>query len=97
VAELKSELSGGQIEDWVARMLSPDPKGVRRGDVEENYLRIDSKRALWIATPYDTAYVATADEDTACSLIQSLYEGFGSGVVVLGTGVTLQNRDPDSS
>jgi gamma-glutamyltranspeptidase/glutathione hydrolase len=41
----------------------------------------------------DTVYVAAADaEGGACSLIQSLYEGFGSGVAVPGTGIVLQNR-----
>jgi gamma-glutamyltranspeptidase / glutathione hydrolase len=40
-----------------------------------------------------TVYLCTADGDgMAVSLIQSLYEGFGSGVVAPGTGVVLQNR-----
>lgn len=55
---------------------------------------IDMKTAHEAApgVPTDTVYVATADEDSACSLIQSVYEGFGSGVVVPGTGMALQNR-----
>jgi gamma-glutamyltranspeptidase/glutathione hydrolase len=41
----------------------------------------------------DTVYVAAVDGDGgACSLIQSLYSGFGSGVGVPGLGITLQNR-----
>jgi gamma-glutamyltranspeptidase / glutathione hydrolase len=40
-----------------------------------------------------TVYLSTADgEGMAVSFIQSLYEGFGSGVVAPGTGVVLQNR-----
>jgi gamma-glutamyltranspeptidase / glutathione hydrolase len=40
-----------------------------------------------------TVYVCAVDEDrNACSLIQSLYMGFGSLVVAPGTGVALQNR-----
>ena len=40
-----------------------------------------------------TVYLCTADGDgMAVSFIQSLFEGFGSGVVAPGTGVALQNR-----
>jgi hypothetical protein len=38
-AELKPDLSRGEIEDWVARMVPPDPEGMPRGDVKENYRR----------------------------------------------------------
>ncbi|MCF2138245.1 MAG: gamma-glutamyltransferase [Candidatus Thorarchaeota archaeon] len=41
----------------------------------------------------DTIYLATADaEGMAVSFINSLYMGFGSGLVVPGTGIKLQNR-----
>ena len=40
-----------------------------------------------------TVYLCCVDgERRACSLIQSLYYGFGSGVVARGTGIMLQNR-----
>lgn len=45
-----------------------------------------------------TVYLATADnEGNMVSFIQSNYKGFGSGVVVEGTGVALQNRGKDYS
>jgi gamma-glutamyltranspeptidase/glutathione hydrolase len=41
----------------------------------------------------DTVYLCAADGDgMMVSFIQSNYQGFGSGVVVPGTGVALQNR-----
>jgi gamma-glutamyltranspeptidase/glutathione hydrolase len=41
----------------------------------------------------DTIYLCAMDRDgMAVSLNQSLYQGFGSGVTVPGTGVLLQNR-----
>lgn len=41
----------------------------------------------------DTVYLTTADESgMMVSMIQSNYRGFGSGIVVPGTGISLQNR-----
>ncbi len=41
----------------------------------------------------DTVYLATADQSgMMVSMIQSNYQGFGSGIVVPGTGISLQNR-----
>ena len=58
---------------------------------------IDPRRAQDFAhgTPPKggTVYLSTADESgMMVSLIQSNYMGFGSGIVVPGTGVSLQNR-----
>lgn len=45
-----------------------------------------------------TVYLATADRDgMMVSFIQSNYEGFGSGLVVPGTGIALHNRGKDLS
>jgi gamma-glutamyltranspeptidase/glutathione hydrolase len=70
--------------------------------LDEGYLReraklIDSKRAQTFgpgAPPRGgTVYISAADSSgMIVSLIQSNYMGFGSGVVVPGTGISLQNR-----
>lgn len=77
--------------------------GVRPADLlDDAYLaaraqRIDARRAQdfvhGMPPRGGTIYLATADERGAMvSLIQSNYMGFGSGIVVPGTGVSLQNR-----
>lgn len=67
-----------------------------------NYLRDRAKLIdLKIAQQFDagvpkfgdTVYLTTADaEGIMVSYIQSNYMGFGSGIVIPGTGITLQNR-----
>ena len=58
--------------------------------------QISSSRAASSVAPAlgnDTTYLCAVDaEGNGCSFINSLYMGFGSGVVAGGTGVCLQNR-----
>jgi gamma-glutamyltranspeptidase / glutathione hydrolase len=66
---------------------------------DERRTRINLQRAAQnvpYGTPMagsDTVYLTTADsEGNACSFINSLFAGTGTGLVVPGTGVSLQNR-----
>ncbi len=60
--------------------------------------RIDRRQANHTTLPtlpmsHDTVYLTTADaEGRMVSYIQSNYRGFGSGVVIPGTGIAMQNR-----
>ena len=60
--------------------------------------RIDPDRASKspesvLAAPSDTVYLCAADQEgNVVSLINSLFHGFGSRVLVPGTGICLQNR-----
>jgi gamma-glutamyltranspeptidase / glutathione hydrolase len=85
-----------QVADPSAMRVTPeqmlDPAYLR-----ERARRIDPTRAQVFGAGDlprgGTVYLATADRrGMMVSLIQSNYMGFGSGVVVPGTGVSLQNR-----
>jgi len=65
------------------------------GLLEPGFLSRRRQDALPILSepPGGTVYLCAVDGDSmAVSLIQSLYDGFGSGVVAPGTGIVLQNR-----
>jgi gamma-glutamyltranspeptidase / glutathione hydrolase len=89
--------------DVYAQVADPRGMRVRSADLlDDGYLRerakrIDPKRAqahLPGSPPRGgTIYLAAADSaGMMVSLIQSNYMGFGSGLVVPGTGISLQNR-----
>lgn len=82
----------GVVEVPVARLLDPAYVRQRRG-----LIRADRAQA-WDRVPAgslegDTVFVATVDaEGSAVACIQSLYFGFGAGVVGGQSGVLLHNR-----
>jgi gamma-glutamyltranspeptidase/glutathione hydrolase len=75
----------------LAELLSKEYAAQRRALVQPD-------RALELAIPgqpehKDTVYLTVVDgQGNAVSFINSLYYGFGSGLVVPGTGICLQNR-----
>ncbi len=76
----------------VRGLLSADYLAQRRSLIQSDAAIMQPEPGLPPMGP-DTVYLCTADsEGNAVSFINSLYEGFGSGVVAEGTGITLQNR-----
>ena len=88
----------------VQRMLSMDYAAQRRREIPEDHAA-DSYQPLSLGgatTPRDephpvgngdTVYLTAADDNgNAVSLIESLFETFGSGLVAGNTGITLQDR-----
>jgi gamma-glutamyltranspeptidase/glutathione hydrolase len=79
------------VEAPVSELLSKEYAAHRRG-------LIAADKALPLAAPgqpehQDTVYLSVVDRHgNAVSFINSLYHGFGSGLVVPGTGICLQNR-----
>ena len=77
---------------WIA-----DPDRCRRQDLEAFLERFPQNSVATAATAMksggDTTYIASADnQGNWASLIQSVHQSFGCGVVVDGTGIVLNNR-----
>lgn len=74
------------IED----LLDPDYLSQRAAEIDMQQAN-PAQTALGAAP--DTVYLSTADASgMMVSMIQSNFRGFGSGIVVPGTGISLQNR-----
>jgi gamma-glutamyltranspeptidase/glutathione hydrolase len=80
--------------------LVPIPVGelISKSHATRRRALIQPDRVLDMAIPHlpehqDTVYLTVVDrQGNAVSFINSLYHGFGSGLVVPGTGICLQNR-----
>lgn len=87
-----------QMKQSIEGLLSDQYATERRGLIQDEAI----EPAPGTPPKGGTVYLATADsEGNMVSFIQSNYMGFGSGLVVPGTGIALQNRghnfsmDPD--
>ena len=85
----------------LAELLSPAYSAARRSQIDPQRANLDPRSGLPAAEGLpvqpaprsDTVYLSVVDgAGNACSFINSLYHGFGSGLVATGTGVALQNR-----
>ena len=84
----------GEMELDYHRLLAPE-YGTQRAA-----LITDEAQVFSHGTPPSggTVYLCSADaQGNMVSYIQSNYQGFGSGIVVAGTGIALQNRGYDFS
>lgn len=83
-----------RMEARVADLLSTEYGAARRGLIGDSALEPEPG----LPPQGGTVYLAAADgEGNMISLIQSNYMQFGSGLVVPGTGIALQNRGRDFS
>ncbi len=85
----------GQVSVPVERLLDrgylEEMRGLIRDDVAMPHLPAAGEAALPVHR--DTVYLCVVDKDgNACSFINSLFQGFGSGILAEKSGVMLQNR-----
>ena len=79
-----------QIRDDIAKYLSPEFLNKMANEI---YLDKANDVDISYSKDKGTVYLTTADSNgMMVSYIQSNYMGFGSGVVIPGTGISMQNR-----
>lgn len=75
-----------------SELLSKSYADQRRNLIKQGRA-MDSAPVGAIPSHADTVYITCVDgEGNACSFINSVFQGFGSGLVVPGTGIALHNR-----
>jgi gamma-glutamyltranspeptidase/glutathione hydrolase len=84
-----------QVDVPVARLTSPDYLAGLRSLIDDTKAmrQMPAPGEAMLPPHKDTVYLTVVDRDgNACSLINSLFESFGSGILAEGSGVMLQNR-----
>ncbi len=80
----------------VERMVSKAYAKEQKSRIDFSKAATDVSPTCFSSTGEDTIYLAVVDrEGNAVSMINSLYEAFGSGTAVEGTGIMLHNRGKD--
>jgi len=77
----------------VAGLLAPEHGRRQRERIDPDRAAVEVQASDDPASVCDTVYITAVDRDrNACSLIQSVFHGFGSGVTPIGLGFVMQNR-----
>jgi gamma-glutamyltranspeptidase/glutathione hydrolase len=85
----------GAVDVPVKKLLSPEYLAAQRSLISDTAAMAELPAAGESMLPphKDTVYLCVVDKDgNACSFINSLFEGFGSGILAHRSGVMLQNR-----
>ena len=84
----------GQVTVDVGKLLDRGYLNALRGLIRDDRVMASMPEAgSALPVHADTTYLCVVDRDgNACSFINSLFQGFGSGILAEGTGVVLQNR-----
>jgi gamma-glutamyltranspeptidase/glutathione hydrolase len=84
-----------QVDVPVRKLLSPEYLGGLRALIRDDKAmpRMPLAGETLLPPHRDTVYLCVVDRDgNACSFINSLFQGFGSGILAERSGVMLQNR-----
>jgi gamma-glutamyltranspeptidase/glutathione hydrolase len=105
VEAVHTQIEAMKIAIHAAQSHFADPRAMRvtpeellaPGSLEHAASTITDRAAplppVALPVSHDTVYLTTADADgMMVSFIQSNYMGFGSGIVIPGTGISMQNR-----
>jgi gamma-glutamyltranspeptidase/glutathione hydrolase len=84
-----------QVDVPVKKLLSPEYLGGLRALIRDDKAlgKMPLAGETLLPPHHDTIYLCVVDRDgNACSFINSLFQGFGSGILAAQSGVMLQNR-----